>query len=131
MQTAAPSLDEFLAGLAKAPAILAKATSYAPYIAGVLMDALKARDPNSIITDCGNVQYDLHERGGYSLSTSKFLEVEDRNGNRYRVTVEDIHAANEKPLTARQREMIRDALSLSFGNDPDAKPLIERFRERR
>ena len=63
------------------------------------------------------------------LSADKCLEVQDRNGNRYRVTVEHIHAHNEKPLTSAEREMIRDALSMAEGNNPGARALAKRFRE--
>lgn len=67
-----------------------KATSYTDYIAHVCAVALSRPDPERIINTIGQVRSDLHQQHGYSLSTKKTLEVEDRNGNRYRVTIEDI-----------------------------------------
>lgn len=118
-------VTEFLTGLAEAPARLERLKIYTPYIAGTIFDALKDHDPNGIIASADQVKDDLHETGGYFLSSDKFVEVEDRNGNRYRVTVEDIRADNAKPLTSRERDIIRAALA------PTNPALAERFRERR
>lgn len=124
-------LSDFVARMAAAPGIIAASTIYCDKIAAVCLDALKARDPDGIIVSCGPVEWDLHEKHGYSLSADKFLEVEDRNGNCYRVTVEHIHRHNEKPLTSAEREMIRDALTLCEDSAPRAKALAKRFEERR
>ena len=37
----------------------------------------------------GAVIYDLHETEGYMISTKKTLYVSDKNGKRYRITVEE------------------------------------------
>lgn len=37
----------------------------------------------------GAVNYDLHETEGYLLSTKKTIEVQDKNGKRYRITIEE------------------------------------------
>lgn len=37
----------------------------------------------------GRVEYDLHPQGGYLVSTKKTIRVTDRNGRKYRVTVEE------------------------------------------
>lgn len=129
-QTVHP-LTDFLTGLMSGADILAKSTSYCGYIAERIRDALKSADLKNLISDVGPLEWDLHEKHGYSLSTSKFVELTDRNGNRYRITVEDIGPHNEKPLTSAERQMIRDALTLAEGSDREAKALAERFKERR
>jgi hypothetical protein len=87
---ASSTLTQFIAGLAAGPRIVASATSYCDKIAATIFDALKARDPDGIIVNVGPVQWDLHPTEGYLLSPQKTLEVTDRNGNRYLVTVEDL-----------------------------------------
>lgn len=124
-----PSLNAFLAGLVDIPARLEKITSYAPRIAAAIFDAMRARDPEGIIAGADHWKSDLHETDGYLLSPNKFVEVVDRNGNRYRVTVEPIYDYNRKPLTSRERQLIRDGLSRL--NDPAVQGLIDRFREHR
>lgn len=84
------TINEFMSGLSSAPRIIASATSYCDKIAATIFDALKATDPDRIIANCRSVQSDLHPEDGYLLSTKKTLEVRDRNGNRYLVTVEDL-----------------------------------------
>ena len=69
---------------------VARATSYTDYIAHVCKTALGEIDPDKLIDSTGPIQHDLHPVGRYSLSTKKTLMVEDRNGNHYRVTIEDV-----------------------------------------
>lgn len=65
-------------------------TSYCDKIAATLFDALKARDPDGIIGEVGRIKWDLDQEGSHMVSTKKTIELADRNGNRYRVTVEDL-----------------------------------------
>jgi hypothetical protein len=39
--------------------------------------------------EIGRVEYDLHPQGGYLVSTKKTIRVTDRNGRKYRITVEE------------------------------------------
>ena len=41
-----------------------------------------------LLKSVGRVQWDLHPEGGYMLSTKKTIDVIDRNGVQYRITVE-------------------------------------------
>lgn len=88
-------IEEFMAALTLGPAKLESCKSYCDRIGAAIFDALKARDPEGIIVSVGPVKSDLHPTGGYLLSTKKTLEVEDKNGNRYRVTVEDLRDVKE------------------------------------
>lgn len=67
-----------------------RATRYNDYIAHVCAVALARPDPEHIIKSAGPVQHDLHPQGGYLVSSTKVVLVEDRNGVKYRVTVEEM-----------------------------------------
>lgn len=71
------------------------ALSYTDYIADRIGDALKITDSELLLAKIGRVQWDLHPEHGYMLSTKKTIEVTDRNGTQYRITVErcDEHPA--------------------------------------
>lgn len=84
------NIRDFVTGAAKSYLSVEKATSYCDYIAHVCAVALVKPDPERIVTGVGPVQSDLHPRHGYMLSAKKTIEAEDRNGNRYRITVEDM-----------------------------------------
>lgn len=86
---ASRALSDFMASIMSGADIVAKATSYTDYIAATIYDAFKGRDPEGIVSESGRVKWDLHPTEGYLLSTKKTLEITDRNGNRYLVTVED------------------------------------------
>jgi hypothetical protein len=62
---------------------------YCDRIGAAIFDALKARDPEGIIVSVGPVKSDLHPEGGYLVSTKKTLTVWDRNGRKYRISVEE------------------------------------------
>ncbi len=126
-------LHDFIDGInpATVQAKLEACRVYTPYIAAVILDALKAPDPEGIIKNCSCIIQDLHHVEGYFLSADKFLEVDGRNGIRYRITVEDLHGSNAKPLTADERQLIRKALAAIEPDDPEVRKLIDRFRERR
>jgi hypothetical protein len=67
--------------------------AYCDYIADRTMKALladmRATVPGNIIAQVNRVRWDLHPDGGYMVSTKKTIEVEDRNGRRYLITVEE------------------------------------------
>lgn len=62
--------------------------SYCDYIAERIGDALKITDNELLLKKIGRVQWDLHPEHGYMLSTKKTIEVTDRNGTKYRITIE-------------------------------------------
>ena len=47
-------------------------------------------DNETLISDVGNVEFDLHPEEKYMVSTKKTLTLSDINGKLYRVTVEEI-----------------------------------------
>ena len=63
---------------------------YCDYIADRIRKGLvkDTADPASYIKDLGPVSMDLHPTDGYMLSTTKTIEVLDKGGKKYRVTVE-------------------------------------------
>jgi hypothetical protein len=61
--------------------------SYCDYIAHLIT---KIADREDILADIGPVRLDLHPRDGYLMSTKKTVMITDRNGRRYRVSVEEI-----------------------------------------
>ena len=64
---------------------------YCDYIAHLISKNLKAVDTTSekLLSSVSRPQYDLTETGGFR-STKKTVEVEDRFGKKYRVTVEEV-----------------------------------------
>lgn len=82
---------DFMASMGK----LEKAKSYCDYIAATAWDALRSHDPMGIIATVERVKPDLHPVGGYLVSTKKSIDVVDRNGNRYRVTIEDLREVSK------------------------------------
>lgn len=83
-------IGKIVAQCARASIALERSKIYCDYIAHICAVALARPDPQRIIKAAGPVKYDLHPTDGYLLSSKKTLEVEDLNGNRYRVTVEEI-----------------------------------------
>lgn len=63
--------------------------AYCDYIAHEIKAGLWA-DPERLLSFVDNVRWDLHPVGGYMLSTKKTIEIMDRNGTHYRVTVEEV-----------------------------------------
>lgn len=63
--------------------------AYCDYIAHTIVGNLKANDTEKLISSVGRPQYDLTPTGGFR-STKKTIEVEDRFGRKYRVTVEEV-----------------------------------------
>ena len=61
---------------------------YCDYITHLCKEAI-SKDPDWLLSHVGKVQFDLDEDGAFQ-STKKILEVEDNNGKKYRITVEEI-----------------------------------------
>ena len=62
---------------------------YCDYIAHTIVNNLKANDTERLLSSVSRPKYDLTPEGGFA-STKKVIEVEDRNGIKYRVTVEEM-----------------------------------------
>jgi hypothetical protein len=62
---------------------------YCDYIANVISKELKVNDTESLIASVSRPQYDVTESGAFA-STKKTIMVEDRNGTKYRITVEEV-----------------------------------------
>ena len=69
--------------------------AYCDYIAHLISKNLKAVDTTSekLLSSVSRPQYDLTETGAFR-STTKTIEVEDRFGTKYRVTVEQVKEKN-------------------------------------
>lgn len=62
---------------------------YCDYIAHLISKELKANDTERLLSSVSRPQYDLAPEGAFR-STKKTIEVEDRNGTKYRITVEEV-----------------------------------------
>lgn len=62
---------------------------YCDYIANTISKELKANDTEKLLSSVSKPQYDLTASGAFA-STKKTILVEDRNGTKYRVTVEEV-----------------------------------------
>ena len=62
---------------------------YCDYIAHTIVGNLKANDTERLLSSVSRPKYDLTQDGGFA-STKKTIEVEDRFGTKYRVTVEEV-----------------------------------------
>ncbi len=62
---------------------------YCDYIAHIISKELKANDTERLLSSVSRPQYDLTESGAFA-TTKKTILVEDRNGTKYRVTVEEV-----------------------------------------
>ena len=63
--------------------------AYCDYIAHIISKELKANDTERLLSSVSRPKYDLTESGGFK-STKKTIEVSDRFGKNYRITVEEI-----------------------------------------
>jgi hypothetical protein len=61
---------------------------YCDYIAHIIVGNLKANDTERLLSSVGRPQFDLTPAGGFR-STKKTIEVKDRTGRKYRITVEE------------------------------------------
>lgn len=66
--------------------------AYCDYIAHAIRDALTedSKTAMSWISNVMSVKMDLHPEGGFMMSTKKTVEVLDKNGKKYLVTVEEL-----------------------------------------
>ena len=62
---------------------------YCDYIAHVISKELKANDVEKMLASVSSPKYDLTKSGEFA-STTKTIEVEDRFGTKYRITVEQV-----------------------------------------
>jgi hypothetical protein len=62
---------------------------YCDYIANVISKELKVNDTERLIASVSRPKYDVTESGAFA-STKKTIDVEDRFGKKYRVTVEEV-----------------------------------------
>jgi len=63
--------------------------AYCDYIANTIVGNLKTNDTERLLASVSRPQYDLTQSGAFA-STKKTIDVEDRNGRKYRVTVEEM-----------------------------------------
>lgn len=63
--------------------------AYCDYIAHTISKELKANDTERLLSSVSRPQYDLTPDGSFA-STKKTIEVEDRFGKKYLVTVEEV-----------------------------------------
>ena len=63
--------------------------AYCDYIANTIVGNLKTNDTERLLASVSRPKYDLTESGSFA-STKKTIEVEDRNGRKYIVTVEEV-----------------------------------------
>ena len=70
-----------------------KGLAYCDYIGHTIIKPALQGDADSnggLIKTVGKVMMDLHHRDGFMLSTRKTIEVEDTNGKKYRIIIEEI-----------------------------------------
>jgi len=62
--------------------------AYCDYIAHTISKELKANDTERLLSSVSRPQFDITPEGKFA-STKKTIEVEDRFGKKYRITVEE------------------------------------------
>ena len=62
---------------------------YCDYIANTIVNNLKTNDTERLLASVSKPQYDMTASGSFA-STKKTINVEDRSGTRYRITVEEV-----------------------------------------
>ena len=62
--------------------------AYCDYIAHIIQKNLKKNDQDAMIDSVGKVQFDLNPDGSYR-STRKILNVVDKHGTAYVITIEE------------------------------------------
>jgi hypothetical protein len=62
--------------------------AYCDYIAHLIAGHIRQFDTKDILRDVGCPSYDLDESGAF-VSTTKTITVSDRNGKKYKITVEE------------------------------------------
>lgn len=66
--------------------------AYCDYIAHIINKNLKKHDDNGLIDTVGKIQFDLNPDGSYA-STKKVINVVDKHGTAYRITIEESRRA--------------------------------------
>lgn len=64
--------------------------AYCDYIAHTARQGLLDMDKENLLTSVGKMQWDLDPKGGWFVSTKKTIEVVDKNGKQYKITVEEM-----------------------------------------
>lgn len=64
--------------------------SYCDYLISLVSILQDEIDSESAIAHTGKIEFDLHPKHGYLLSTKKSVVLTDIHGKQYRVTVEEI-----------------------------------------
>lgn len=62
---------------------------YCDYIAHLTKKSLLSTDSMNLLSGVGDVKYDLDEHGAF-VSTAKTIDLTDRNGTKYRITVQEL-----------------------------------------
>jgi len=84
------TMDEIVQTFFSHPAFKTRGIiAYCDYIANLITANLKANDDERLLSSVSKPKYDLTEDGSFK-STKKTIEVEDRFGKQYRITVEEI-----------------------------------------
>ena len=63
--------------------------AYCDYIAHVISTSFCNDKPENMIASVGPIKMDLHPDQGYFVSTKKTISVTDKNGKKYKITVEE------------------------------------------
>lgn len=63
--------------------------AYCDYIASLIRGNLKANDVDKLLSSVSAPQLHLAASGAF-LSTRKTINVEDRHGKQYRITIEEV-----------------------------------------
>ena len=63
--------------------------AYCDYIAHVISMAFRNDKPENMIDSVGSIEMDLHPTEGWFVSTKKTISMVDKNGKRYRITIEE------------------------------------------
>ena len=82
------TMDSLVKNFFESPTFVKPKLAYCDYIAHTIVNNLKANDTKKLLSSVGKPQYDLDQDGAFA-STMKIIYVEDRNGKRYCITVEE------------------------------------------
>lgn len=69
--------------------------AYCDYIAHLIAGHIRHFDTQGILWNVGRPQLDLDQDGAFA-STTKTIEIQDLNGKKYRVTIEEINQPTEE-----------------------------------
>jgi hypothetical protein len=63
---------------------------YCDYIADLIKKIMSQADEKDLISKVGPIRYDLHPIDGYMVSTKKTIDITDRYGKMYKITIEEV-----------------------------------------